>query len=443
MRSEKNGNGDYTRRKTSKKKKRVKKRGRLIKLFVVFMILIGATVWGVNFIYSQFYGNNKNNSETINNENNNNNNNNETKKDKLDINVAVFGVDKDETRTDVMFVVHFNSELKKLSIVSIPRDSKVKVAPAVKRIYDENDRYYQSPTKINAIHAYGGEKGVECAILQLEDLLDIEIDHYVKFDMDAVVEFVDAFGGVDFYVPQDMYWDMRDTGDILIDLDEGMQHIDGEKALQLLRFRHGYVQQDIGRIQTQQAFMNALFDKVTNTENIIKNLPNILTTVMKYLKTDIGISDALKYLKYVDEVKQSSITMETLPGVGEPVYYILDDEGVKEVADKVFRNITTEEDEETPQIPYESKNLKIEISNGGNTNGLAGEKRDMLKKIGYNVSAVSTYNGQKTNNTRIVVKKEGVAEDLKQYFVNAEIVVDDSLIGNEYDIKIILGLDEK
>ncbi len=439
MRSEKNENGEYRRRKTSKKKKRVKKRGRLIKVFIVLMILIGAVVWGADFIYNKFSGNNKNNSETVSNENKSD----ETKKDKLDINVAVFGVDKDETRTDVMFVVHFDSELKKLSMVSIPRDSKVKVAPAVKKIYDENERYYQSPTKINAIHAYGGENGVECAILQLEDLLDIEIDHYVKFDMDAVIEFVDAFGGVDFYVPQDMYWDMRDTGDILIDLDEGMQHIDGEKALQLLRFRHGYAQQDIGRIETQQAFMNALFEKVTSTENIIKNLPNILTTVMKYLKTDIGISDALKYLKYVDEAKESSITMETLPGVGEPVYYILDEEGVKEVCDKVFRNIIPEGEEETPNIPYESKNLKIEISNGGNTNGLAGEKRDMLEKIGYNVSAISTYNGEKTNNTRIVVKQEGVAEDLKEYFTNAEIVVDDSLIGNEYDIKIILGIDEK
>ncbi len=439
MRSEKKENGEY-RRKTSKKKKRVKKTGRLIKLFIVFMVLIGSVVWGADFIYNKFHKTDKDNSQATNNQENDVN---ETKKDKLDINVAVFGVDKDETRTDVMFVVHFDSELKKISMVSIPRDSKVEIIPAVKRIYDENDRYYQSPTKINAVHAYGGDKGVDCAILQLEDLLDIEIDHYVKFDMDAVVEFVDAFGGVDFYVPQDMYWDMRDTGDILIDLDEGMQHIDGEKALQLLRFRHGYAQQDIGRIETQQAFMSALFDKVTNTENIIKNLPNILTTVMKYLKTDIGISEALKYLKYIDEAKESAITMETLPGVGEAVYYVLDDDGVKEISDKVFRNIIPEGEEETVKIPYESKNLKIEISNGGNTNGLAGEKKDMLEEIGYNVSAVSTYNGQKTNNTRIVVKQEGVAEDLVQYFTDAEIIVDDSLIGNEYDIKIILGIDEK
>ncbi len=439
MRSEKKENGEY-RRKTSKKKKRVKKTGRLIKLFIVFMVLIGSVVWGTDFIYNKFHKTDKDNSQATNNQENDVN---ETKKDKLDINVAVFGVDKDETRTDVMFVVHFDSELKKIFMVSIPRDSKVEIIPAVKRIYDENDRYYQSPTKINAVHAYGGDKGVDCAILQLEDLLDIEIDHYVKFDMDAVVEFVDAFGGVDFYVPQDMYWDMRDTGDILIDLDEGMQHIDGEKALQLLRFRHGYAQQDIGRIETQQAFMSALFDKVTNTENIIKNLPNILTTVMKYLKTDIGISEALKYLKYIDEAKESAITMETLPGVGEAVYYVLDDDGVKEISDKVFRNIIPEGEEETVKIPYESKNLKIEISNGGNTNGLAGEKKDMLEEIGYNVSAVSTYNGQKTNNTRIVVKQEGVAEDLVQYFTDAEIIVDDSLIGNEYDIKIILGIDEK
>ena len=200
---------------------------------------------------------------------------------------------------------------------------------------------------------------------------------------------------------------------------------------------------DIERIQTQQNFMNALFEKVTNTENIMKNLPDILMTTIKYVKTDIGVSDAIKYSKYINEAAESKVTMDTIPGVGEPVYYILDEEGLKETIDKVFYNKMPEGEEEVEKAPYESSFLKIEIANGGTTTGLAGEKKDMLTELGYNVVAISTYNGDKTNNTRIVVREEGVGEDLLKYFDNAQLVVDDSLIGNEYDVKIILGLDEK
>ena len=71
-------------------------------------------------------------------------------------------------------------------------------------------------------------------------MLGIKIDHYVKVDFNALVEIVDAVGGVEVDVPQDMKWDMSDTGDIKIDLKKGLQTLDGNKALQLVRFRKGY-----------------------------------------------------------------------------------------------------------------------------------------------------------------------------------------------------------
>ena len=426
----------------SRRKKKTRRRssgvlGRFFKVFIILIFLLGVVAWAGEMIYTNFLGSGDENSSE------NDVDGDGVPDEKLELNVAVLGVDKDATRTDVMFVVHFDSQLKKISMLSVPRDTKVtQIAPKVKKIYDEDDRYYQVPTKMNAIHAYGGDKGVECTILQLEDFLGVDIDHYVKFNMEAVVEVVDAFGGVDFYVPMDMYWDMRDTGDILIDLKEGMQHIDGEKALQLLRFRHDYALQDIGRIQTQQDFIHALFEKVSSTENIVKNLPSIIKTVFKYIETDIGLGDIAKYLKYVDTAVESDISMETIPGVGEPVYYIPDEEGKKKVVDTVFYNKTSE-NEDTKKASYKGKTLRIELSNGGNTKGLAGIKKNMLERYGYNITGISTFNGEKQGSTRVVVKETGVGEELLSYFENAELIVDDSLVGNEYDVKIIFGLDEK
>ena len=84
------------------------------------------------------------------------------KKKNLKINVAVFGVDGDGTRTDVMFVVHFDSEEQRTSLVSMPRDTRVKIASDVVSYMEKESKYYQSPTKLNAVHAYAGkEKGPE------------------------------------------------------------------------------------------------------------------------------------------------------------------------------------------------------------------------------------------------------------------------------------------
>ena len=228
----------------------------------------------------------------------------------IKLNVAVFGVDKDETRTDVMFVVHFDSKKKELGLLSIPRDTRVDICDEVKEIYEQNDRYYQTPTKINAVHAYGGDKGAECAVLQLEDLLGINIDHYVKVNIDGFGEIVDAIGGIDFYVPQDMYWDMRDTGDILIDLKEGQQVLDGDKAIQLVRFRR-YAEGDVARVQVQQDFLKEAAKQILSTENIMSNIDTYIKTFFKYVKTDINIVDAIKYSGYIDDI-DNKCTFESI-----------------------------------------------------------------------------------------------------------------------------------
>ncbi len=130
------------------------------------------------------------------------------KKKNLKINVAVFGVDGDGTRTDVMFVVHFDSEEQRTSLVSMPRDTRVKIASDVVSYMEKESKYYQSPTKLNAVHAYvGKEKGPEMTVKQLEDILGIEIDHYVKLDLNAFRKIVDAIGGVEVDVPQNMFYE--------------------------------------------------------------------------------------------------------------------------------------------------------------------------------------------------------------------------------------------
>lgn len=357
----------------------------------------------------------------------------------IKMNVAVFGVDKDGTRTDVAFVVHYDSAQESLSLISVPRDTRVSVCSEVQELL--GGRY--GVMKFNAVHAIGGkEHGPQAAVLQLEDMLGISIDHYVKVDFDALVEIVDAVGGVEVDVPQDMKWDMSDTGDIKIDLKKGLQTLDGNKALQLVRFRKGYANGDVGRIQVQQLFLKALAQKVLSTESIVKNLGDYVKVMYKHVDTDVSLTDALKYATYITKIDMSKMTMETLPGVGQYVggvsYFIHDPDATQEMVDRIFYNVAPEVNEDGS---IDSKSLLIEVSNGGNVTGLAGRFTEMLSQEGYRLTEPSTYNGEQVNYTRIQVKTRGAGEDLVKYFDDAKVEQAPSDMGSA-DIRIVLGTNE-
>ncbi len=364
----------------------------------------------------------------------------------IKLNVAVFGVDSDGTRTDVAFVVHFDSKSGKVGLMSVPRDTRVEINDTMYTYLVENKKYIPSGAicKFNEVHAYAGsEKANEFSVIQMEELLGIEIDHYVKVDFASFRSLVDLVGGVDFYVPQDMYWDMRDTGDPLINLKEGMQHIDGDKAEQLVRFRR-YKLGDVQRVQVQQDFMKALAQKLLSDNNILKNLPELVKTAYEYVETDISLSDALKYVQYVKDVDMSKMQMETLPGVGEMVngvsYYIINETEAPEAINRIFFSDDVVAEENVETISSIGKN--IEISNGGIKSGFAAENQKILQREGFTVPQISTYDGERTDNTRIYVSEEGMGKDLQKYYSESEVIVDASMLPEGIDIFIILGMNE-
>ena len=255
------------------------------------------------------------------------------------INVAVLGTDEDGFRADVNMLVSFNTTTKELHMISVPRDTRVRLTDDMIQYLENEDEYVPNRNgvygqcKLTEVHAYAGE-GNRCtfSVAMLEDLLDVEIDYYVKFDLSAFRKVVDAVGGVDFYVPQDMYWDMTDTGGPLINLKEGMQHLDGNKAEQLVRFRDGYAQKDLKRIEVQQEFITALIEKVCSSQTLLSKLDDMVEVVLDCTESDVTITEALGYVKYVKDLDPAKITSDTVPGEGGS-YFDMDEEGTKELID--------------------------------------------------------------------------------------------------------------
>ena len=267
------------------------------------------------------------------------------------INVAVFGTDEDGFRADVNMVVSFNTNTKELHMISVPRDTRVVLTDDMIDYLEKEDEYVPNRNgvygqcKLTEVHAYAG-KGNRCAfsVAMLEELLDVEIDYYVKFDLTAFKKVVDAVGGVDFYVPQNMYWDMTDTGGPLINLREGMQHLDGDKAEQLVRFRDGYAQKDLKRIEVQQEFITALIEKVCSSQTLMSKLDDLVEVVLDCTESDVTVTEALKYVKYVKDLDPAKITSDTVPGEGGS-YFDMDEEGTKELIDWRIHGIEPVADE--------------------------------------------------------------------------------------------------
>lgn len=363
------------------------------------------------------------------------------------INIAVLGTDEDEIHSDVDFVVSFNTKTGEVKLISIPRDTQIFMSDKMMLDMKNSGRGDYIPTKygtageckLTELYAYAGpEKNNEYVVTAIEELLNVDIDHYVKINLSAFKEIVDAVGGVDFYVPMDMYWDMRDNGGPLINLKEGQQHLDGAKAEQLVRFRKGYASQDIGRISTQHDFILALINKVFDSENVIGDLTNLINVTYKYVETDISLKDCLGYLKYISLIDVSNISMETIPGEPHNMF-IPDLDGIKILSDRVFRGI-----EPTPEqlAASRTKECTIEVSNGGNIIGYAAKTQERLKDLGYKVTTITTWHGPQQDSTIIYVPSEDIGEGLVELFTDARIVVDPSAIDGGTDIKIVIGLKE-
>lgn len=268
------------------------------------------------------------------------------------INVAILGVDVDGLRSDVNFVLSFDEDTKEINVVSIPRDTRVTMTSEMIKSLEDRDRENFIPysnnvrgvCKLNEVHAYAGEGyRNEFTVMMLEDLLGIDIDYFVKINTSAFRRIVDAIGGIEYDVPQRLYY-VDPYQDLYIDLRPGLQHLDGDKAEQLVRYREGYAQKDLARINVQQDFMKALIEKITNTQTILDNFPELMKTVFDCVETDVSFVDALKYVKYLKDIKIYNVSMTTVPGEPETIggisYFEVEDEQMESLINEVFYNIS-------------------------------------------------------------------------------------------------------
>lgn len=200
-----------------------------------------------------------------------------------------------EGLSDTMLLLRFNPRTGQLVVMSIPRDTRALVNGVL--------------TKINEANLDGGPA---LTAESISDLLGgVAIDRYVRINVQGVEKLIDALGGVTVNVPKDMKY-QDDSQHLYINLKAGKQTLDGDKALQFLRFRYDD-NGDIGRVQRQQTMMRAVIEQTLNPSTIAR-LPKILSVIQSHVDTNLSVEELVALVGYGSQTSRSDVQMLMLPG---------------------------------------------------------------------------------------------------------------------------------
>lgn len=245
----------------------------------------------------------------------------------------VMGVDRAAKLTDSMFVVALNETQRSARILQLPRDTYA----------EYTDSSYK---KLNgACHALG-ESGIK---EWMSESLGVPIHYFVILDLSCLRAIVDAIGGVDIVIPQDMKYS-DPSQELEIDLHAGQAHLDGKKSEEFIRFRAGYVNADLGRLDAQKLFLKAFAKACCSLSP--KQIFRATCIALTKLQTDIGLPEAIRVVSILRECDTDHIPMATIAGQAEQGssgawYYVLNREGACEmVKDYLF-----------PLLPYEDRHF--------------------------------------------------------------------------------------
>lgn len=249
--------------------------------------------------------------------------------------ILLLGTDAGNARTDTVMLLTLDRPNGQATLVSIPRDTLVNgsyTVPKLNSVYGANN---------------GGQEGIEMVLTRVSQCIGYQPDGYVLLSLDTFVELIDALGGVTFDVPVDMYYN-DPSQDLYIALEQGLQTLSGEEAMGLVRFRSGYADADLSRVQVQRQFLSALMEQAVSLKGILSS-PQLLQILLSGTQTDLSVGNLLWLAETALTVDLSSIETATLPGssriIGDGSYYVLDPEGVAQTVNTYcnpyVRDITT------------------------------------------------------------------------------------------------------
>ena len=345
-----------------------------------------------------------------------------------------------EGLSDSMLLLRFDPKKERVSVLSIPRDTRAYINGHGAR-------------KINHANKYGGP--ALAAETASELLGGINIDRYVRVNVQGIEKLIDALGGVTVNVPKDMkYNDFSQH--LYIDLKKGIQHLDGDKAMQFLRYRYdGYG--DISRVQRQQMLMRAAVEQTLKPATVVK-IPKILSVIQSHLDTNLTVRELMALSNFASTTKRANVKMMMLPGdfnSGDEAvsYWVPNYQGINKLMTKHFNLPSYEEDNSDARNQYASLNngfsvrnprIRIAVQDSTGDQQVLQSALDTLRAAGYR-RVFASKNWQDTLPITRVIAQSGddeAAGEVQSILGVGEVLVESTGVLKS-DITVQLGGDWK
>lgn len=283
------------------------------------------------------------------------------------LNILVIGYDSSingPPRADTILLASIDLKTREVGVLSIPRDTRVSIPG-------------HGVNRINAAHAFGG---IDLTVQTLESFLNVPIDYYVETDFDGFARIIDAIGGVELTIKEPLHY-VDKAGGLYIDLPAGRQKLNGEEALEYVRFREE-LKGDIGRIERQQKFLKAMVKSLLNPDIIVK-LPAIYKETRKAVNTNIPIQDISPFIHLIKDMKMEQFKTVMLPGepkyINGASYWIADREKLEILVNNLIRS----------KEYITNSRYQISILNGNGVPGLANRLASEIEKYGFKIGKVA------------------------------------------------------
>ncbi|MGD1864205.1 MAG: LCP family protein [Phormidesmis sp.] len=365
------------------------------------------------------------------------------------VNILVMGLDEAKDvegaepddlvgRTDTMLLVRVDPEENAVNVMSIPRDTRVDIPG-------------YGVEKINQANFEGGAELAAQTVTHNFD--NVEIDRYVRVSTTAFKEIVDLVGGIEVLVPKAMQYEDKTQG-LVIDLQPGLQNLNGDEAEQFARFRQDSYG-DIGRVQRQQILLKALRKRMTNP-TVLPKLPQIVRVLQERIDTNLSVEELLALAGFGMDLDSNDMNMVMLPGrFSDPEeyrasYWLADNTASSDLMRTYFNAQSAElvADESFGVNYYETPSdwavyeLNIAIQNATEDSYASSSMADYLREQGfYNVYVVRNWSDVNRNTAVVAQRGDIGSANVVKDVLDLGQVVSDSTGDIDSDITIRVGED--
>lgn len=346
--------------------------------------------------------------------------------------MLLMGVDSREigeaSRSDTLMIVRVDPQQQRVTLVSIPRDTRVTIPGHGK-------------TKINAAHAFGGPALV---IETVSEITGLPISHYAEVDFKGFKDVVDALGGITVTVPEDIY-DMKAANHVesAAKLEAGTQKLDGAHALTFVRSR-AFPRGDLQRIENQQTFLKAVLKEALKPANVLR-LPSTVSAMADSMTTDLSVGDLLSIANQMKGMNADALEAVTMPGepqmIGGGSYVVMDDEAFAAMIERV-KNGQPAEVVEAADGTAEPYQIKVTVKNGSGISGVAADAARRLRNLDFQVGEIGNMNQMVYDETLIVYKKnKDRATLVADALGRGKVVSSRGMYSFDTDVLVVVGKD--